>query len=102
MARPTARIAASSNRHALDGQRTPKVSSASCALIPPRMAIATLFSVDALARAAATASVSTSAGIMSTPSRSPKIRSPGAMRIPSISTGVRKSITFPRGPWSCA
>src|SRR5208282_2328133 len=46
------------------------------------MAVATLFSVDALARAAATASLSTSAGTMSTPSRSPKIRSPGAMRDP--------------------
>ena len=77
------------NRHALDGQRTPKVSKASRALIPPRIAIATLLSSDALARAAATASPSTSEGMTSTPSRSPKMRSPGAIRTPSISIGVR-------------
>jgi hypothetical protein len=75
-------IAASRNRPALDGQRTPKVSNASRALTPPRMAVATLFSVGAPARAAAITSLSTSAGTMSAPSRSPKIRSPGAMRIP--------------------
>ena len=45
---------------------------------------------------------STSAGMTSTPSRSPKMRSPGAIRTPSISMLTRKSITLPRGPWSCA
>ena len=37
-------------------------------------------------------------GMTSTPSRSPKMRSPGAIRTPSISIRVRKSITLPRGP----
>jgi hypothetical protein len=37
-------------------------------------------------------------GMTRTPSRSPKMRSPGAIRTPSISMLTRKSITFPRGP----
>src|SRR5262249_54870378 len=73
--------------------RTPYLSKASVASMPPRTASRTAFSACTLSHARWSASVSASRGTTTTPSSSATTRSPGRKTTPSSSTATSRSMT---------
>ena len=70
---------------------TPYFLNASVELMPASISLRTRFSAPAFSRARSMTSPSRARGMITTPSRSPKTRSPGSIQTPSISIGMRKA-----------